>query len=219
MGPQIKGAHYKKRKLTPRVEEINFDHDARQEFLTGFRKRKQQRIKHAQEIAAQKAQEEKRADRKRMREERNADFEHALEEHKRQLKRLKEMDDSGDDSNHASGDEGGDEEWDGIAEPPAVDYEAEYVDEDKYTTVTVEEMDPSKEGLLQSDDDSSDEQPKEQPAEDAKSTKPEKPKKQSDNKLKKKKKKFRYESKDERKVTRLKERMSNHKKAQARKEK
>jgi ribosomal RNA-processing protein 17 len=155
-----------------------------------------------------------------MREERNADFERALEEHKRQLKRLKEENESGDDSGSASSDDGEEDEWVGIAEPPVVDYEAEYVDEDKYTTVTVEELDPSKEGLLQSDDDSSDERKTERPAstEDAKSAKPQKTKKQSDNQLKKKKKKFRYESKDERKVTRMKERKSNHKKAKARRE-
>ncbi|KAL4881399.1 nucleolar protein 12-domain-containing protein [Aspergillus karnatakaensis] len=220
MGPQIKGAFSKKRKLNSRVEEITFDDTAREQFLTGFRRRKQQRIKHAQEVAAQKAREAKREDRKRMREERNADFERALEEHKRQMKRMKEENESGDDSDNASSGDGEEDEWDGIAEPPAVDYEAEYVDEDKYTTVTVEEMDPSKEGLLQSDDDSSDERTTERPAstQDAKPVKPEKTKKQSDNKLKKKKKKFRYESKEERKVTRMKERASNHRKAKARKE-
>lgn len=52
----------KKRKLT-KVEEVNFDPDARHEFLTGFRKRKQQRIKHAQEAAEKRAREERRQDR------------------------------------------------------------------------------------------------------------------------------------------------------------
>lgn len=55
----------KKRKLT-KVEEVNFDPDARHEFLTGFRKRKQQRIKHAQEAAEKRAREERRQDRKRV---------------------------------------------------------------------------------------------------------------------------------------------------------
>lgn len=49
----------KKRKTTHAVEEINFDNDARSEYLTGFRKRKQARIKHAQGIAAEKARQEK----------------------------------------------------------------------------------------------------------------------------------------------------------------
>lgn len=43
-----------------------------------------------------------------------------------------------------------DGEWEGFAEPLPVDYEAEYIDEDKYTTVTVEEMDPSREGFFKS---------------------------------------------------------------------
>lgn len=49
----------KKRKTAHAIEEINFDNDARAEYLTGFRKRKQARIKHAQGIAAEKARQEK----------------------------------------------------------------------------------------------------------------------------------------------------------------
>lgn len=153
-----------------------------------------------------------------MREERNADFERALEEHKKQMKVLNEENENGENAENRSSDNEEDE-WEGFAEPPAVDYEAEYVDEDKYTTVTVEDMDPSKQGTLQSDD-SSDERPTVQ-AESAEDTEPKKQtktKKQSDTQPKKKKKKFRYETKDERKVTRMKERMSNHKKAVARRE-
>jgi ribosomal RNA-processing protein 17 len=154
-----------------------------------------------------------------MREERSAEFERALEEHRRQLKKLKEAEESGDEENTSS-DIDDEDEWNGIAEPPPVDYEAEYIDEDKYTTVTVEEMDPSKEAFLQSDEDSSDERPaKPSAAEDAQpEKKPDKARKNSDTKPKKKKKKFRYESKEERKVTRMKERQSNHRKAKARKE-
>lgn len=66
MGPRLKGAHSRKRKLASRVEEINFDDTARHEFLTGFRKRKQQRIKHAQEVAEEKAREAKREERRRV---------------------------------------------------------------------------------------------------------------------------------------------------------
>ncbi|KAL4974188.1 nucleolar protein 12-domain-containing protein [Aspergillus desertorum] len=220
MGPQIKGAYSKKRKLTSRVEEINFDDTDRHQFLTGFRKRKQQRIKHAQEVAERKAREAKREERKRMREERKAEFERALAEHKRQLKKLNEENESGDEAGNVSSGDQEEDEWDGFEEPPAVDYEAEYIDEDKYTTVTVEEMDPSKDGLLHSDENSSDERPKEQPepSADATSTENSKAKKQPDNKLKKKKRKFRYETKDERKITRIKERMANHRKAKARRE-
>jgi len=61
MGPMSK-----KRKVAPKVEEVNFDGEARQEWLTGFRKRKQQRIKHAQEVAEKRYKEEKRLDRQKV---------------------------------------------------------------------------------------------------------------------------------------------------------
>ena len=57
----------KKRKATHAVEEITFDKDARAEYLTGFRKRKQARIKHAKEIAEEKAREERIEMRKQVR--------------------------------------------------------------------------------------------------------------------------------------------------------
>lgn len=56
----------KKRKNTSAVEEVTFDHDARQEYLTGFHKRKQQRIKHAQDAAAKRAKAEKIETRKQV---------------------------------------------------------------------------------------------------------------------------------------------------------
>lgn len=57
----------KKRKTTWAVEEVTFDNDARHEFLTGFHKRKQQRIKHAQEQAVKQARQEKLDIRKQVR--------------------------------------------------------------------------------------------------------------------------------------------------------
>jgi ribosomal RNA-processing protein 17 len=57
----------KKRKTTHKIEEISFDKDARSEYLTGFHKRKQARIKHAQEVAAEKAREERIEMRKQVR--------------------------------------------------------------------------------------------------------------------------------------------------------
>lgn len=41
------------------IEELTFDPEARKEYLTGFHKRKLQRIKHAQEDAAKQAKVEK----------------------------------------------------------------------------------------------------------------------------------------------------------------
>lgn len=49
----------KKRKVQHSLEEIKFDNDARSDYLTGFHKRKLQRIKNAQEQAAQRARQEK----------------------------------------------------------------------------------------------------------------------------------------------------------------
>lgn len=49
------------------IEELKFDPDARQEYLTGFHKRKLQRIKHAQEDAAKQAKIEKVEARKEVR--------------------------------------------------------------------------------------------------------------------------------------------------------
>jgi hypothetical protein len=48
----------KKRKTTA-TEEISFDPSAREEYLTGFHKRKLARIKHAQEENAKKEREER----------------------------------------------------------------------------------------------------------------------------------------------------------------
>jgi len=49
------------------VEELKFDPDARQEYLTGFHKRKVQRIKHAQEQARKMQKEEMVVNRREVR--------------------------------------------------------------------------------------------------------------------------------------------------------
>lgn len=54
----------KKRKPASAIEEISFDSSAREDYLTGFHKRKLQRIKHAKEEAAKKEREDKLAARK-----------------------------------------------------------------------------------------------------------------------------------------------------------
>ncbi|OOQ90826.1 protein required for cell viability Rrp17 [Penicillium brasilianum] len=221
------GPPFKRRKVgkIDKVEEVSFDPAAREEFLTGFRKRKQQRIKHAQEIAIKRAKEEKRQDRQKLREERAAEFKRAMEEHKLQLKRLKEEDTS--DNGDSDAEEESDDEWEGIEEPPAVDYEAEYIDEDKYTTVTVEEIDNSREGLRKSilgEDLEELEKAKAKAEEGAKKKAEEealaaKKRKATTDKPKKKKKQFRYESKQDRKLAAAKQRLSKSKKAKARREK
>jgi ribosomal RNA-processing protein 17 len=57
----------KKRKLDYKIEEISFDTSAREDYLTGFHKRKVARTKQAQAEAAKKAKEEKIALRKQVR--------------------------------------------------------------------------------------------------------------------------------------------------------
>ncbi len=47
------------------IQEITFDISARQDYLTGFHKRKLQRAKHAQEIAEKKARAERIEERRK----------------------------------------------------------------------------------------------------------------------------------------------------------
>ena len=57
----------KKRKSTSAIEEISFDPAARADYLTGFHKRKLQRIKHAKDEAAKREREERITARKLVR--------------------------------------------------------------------------------------------------------------------------------------------------------
>jgi len=57
----------KKRKRGHALEEVNYDPDARAEYLTGFRKRKLQRIKVAKELAAEQERQDKIRARKQVR--------------------------------------------------------------------------------------------------------------------------------------------------------
>ena len=113
------------------------------------------------------------------------------------------------------------EVWGGIQEEEetseaeeVLDREEEYVDEDRWTTVTVEAVDVSKEGLKKVGvEDSDDTEAPDLVATEEKGEVNEKkkwPKKE-------KKKKFRYESKAERKFTRGKQKAGNKARADARK--
>ena len=122
------------------------------------------------------------------------------------------------------------EQEDVIVEDTKVDYEDEYVDEDRYTTVTVEAVDVSRDGLHKTITDyevnqvTATEDPVE--GETTKSGTKEWQDTKQETRLrrkeppsgpKKRKRKFRYESKAERKVSRYKERSANKAKAKARK--
>lgn len=115
------------------------------------------------------------------------------------------------------------ETWDGIAKAPIVDDEVEFVDEDRYTTVTVEAVEVSRDGLHKIT--------QEDEMDGTRSDTPTAPRTLPNTNQHgqrvwtkerpggpKKKKKFRYESKAERKVTRYRERSGNKSKAKARKE-
>lgn len=143
---------------------------------------------------------------------------------------LRDRDDVASDSSMQ--DSGGEEDhWNGIQDEPVVDHEDEYTDEGRFTTVTVEAVDVSRDGLRKAIQDGIEE--KEDSGPDLPNTSPgrasqqgsvgqEKAKriwtKEPPSGLKKKKKKFRYESKAERKITRHKERSGNKSKAKARRE-
>ena len=128
-------------------------------------------------------------------------------------------------------DEVKEEAWHGIAEPVDIDHEAEYEDEDRHTTVTIETVDITRDGFQKVADANTsggdeDDEPQAEGAQAITGTtnggKPVKGKrvwtKERPEGPKKKKKKFRYESKAERKLTRYKERSKNKAQAKSRKE-
>ncbi|ODA77395.1 hypothetical protein RJ55_07024 [Drechmeria coniospora] len=188
----------KRRKINSAVEEVSFDFDARHEYLTGFHKRKQQRIKHAQEQAAKQARQEKLEARKQLRNERKKE----VEEHVETVNRL--LRESGaivDPVESESQDEEAKDDWDGFPDKPdldIIDHEEEYVDEDRYTTVTVESVSVSRDGLSKPQR-STDEVLGDQEGESNEGSEDEATKRPT--KPKKKKKKFRYESRIERQLT------------------
>ena len=55
-----------KRRKLEKVDEIKFDPEARQEYLTGFHKRKLQRIENAKEAAVKRDKEERLRERRQV---------------------------------------------------------------------------------------------------------------------------------------------------------
>ncbi|KAF2454959.1 nucleolar protein 12-domain-containing protein [Lineolata rhizophorae] len=218
-----------KRRKTSAVDEITFDDKDRTDFLTGFRRRKQARIRHAQEVAAQKEKEERQRERRELRERRKRDLERHVAEVNAILRKQSSENEYGD--RNGSSDE---DEWSGLSEdetatPPReapIRREDEYVDEDKYTTVTVSEVGITRDGFEEarsgSSDDGKGDEDKEkesrQSAVNGRGKLSEKIKREAKEKQrpKKKKKKFRYETKAERKLGRIKDRMRKSAKAKAR---
>lgn len=105
-----------------------------------------------------------------------------------------------------------------VLEP--IDHEAEYIDEDKYTTVTVESVDVTKEGLSRTAEEGEEEAAKAEARRIREEKEREQEKEAKGKKVwpkKGRKQKFRYESKAERRFTRGKQQASNRKAADARK--
>lgn len=141
------------------------------------------------------------------------------------LKPLAALDGSEDEKENSNAEA----EWSGLSdpEPEPVDHEAEYIDEDKYTTVTVEAMDVTREGLFKAEQDETEEKGQSQEADDSKPEDPStekkkriwskaKPKDGAEKPRRKRKRNFRYEGKVERKMARSKEKARNHKQARER---
>ncbi|KAK4230370.1 nucleolar protein 12-domain-containing protein [Podospora fimiseda] len=199
----------KKRKIQHTVEEVTWDKAAREEYLTGFHKRKLARKKHAQEINEEKERQARIAMRKQIREGRRQ----AVEEHVQTItKILRDAEAAGAAEN---GQEDGEEEWGGLSdnevpEVPPLELEEEYIDEDKYTTVTVEAVSVDRDGMhkpkIESSDDESDPE-KEQFKQDPDNKKEKQPRE--------KKKKFRYETKFDRDLAARKQK-AKRRKAQGR---
>ena len=127
------------------------------------------------------------------------------------------MEEIGQPDSESNSNTGGDDEWEGFEEPPPLDYEAEYIDEDKYTTVTVEELDASKDALYKANAAHTDANSNTGDEDDSRTESAPKRGPKAD-KPKKKRKNFRYESKADRKITQRKERLGSRKKATARRE-
>jgi ribosomal RNA-processing protein 17 len=152
-----------------------------------------------------------------------------LEEHVKAMNAAMKKANGVESESEESEEEDEDEEWGGFDDAPVINHEDEYIDEDKYTTVTVEAVDISRDGFVSHDagDESEEEvavvkggeegEDQESKGEGEKKKRVWTKEKPAGDKTKKKKKKFRYESKSERKVTRSKEKAKNRAKAKLRK--
>ncbi|KAI9748892.1 MAG: hypothetical protein M1815_002887 [Lichina confinis] len=215
-----------KRRKTAKVEEIQFDDNARQDYLSGFHKRKLERIKRAQDEAAKKEHAEKLELRRQVRQQRKDE---ALRHVETVDTLLGGVDGNPSDAERSSDRETGDSEAEGEeAAPQHVNHEEQYLDEDRHTTVTVEAVDVSKEGLTaipvdQNGEDGSDGaesagrhktlSANTHPAADSKGRSSTAGRQANGiSTAKKRKKAFRYETKAERKVEKVKQRAIKAKK-------
>ncbi|CAH6721153.1 ribosomal RNA-processing protein 17 [[Candida] jaroonii] len=134
------------------VDEVVFDKDSRQEYLTGFHKRKVQRQKKAQEYIKEQDRIARVEERKRLREERKKDLETQLKQFNSNVLQVSSDDDEdwdgfgGDkDDSEAEKSEEEEQEQNSIVnevyhvEPEIVEESQAIIDDD--TTVTIEAVD------------------------------------------------------------------------------
>jgi len=212
----------KKRKIkTVHEEKIDFDPAAREEYLTGFHKRKLARRKFAEDENAKKEKEEKLRFRKELRQQRKVDLEKHVSETNR-LMRLANGDIPSESESEPDSDSEdpltGDAVFTGFDDP--INESAEYIDEDKYTTVTVETVNINRVGFSRPGEEEAElrkeaalREEKEKEEKKKRVWTKERPK---TDRPKKKKVKFRYETKAERKVERMKQGMKKKKLAEKR---
>ena len=161
-----------------------------------------------------------------MRENRKADIEAHITAVNATIANAENGEGSGLEDDFANEAEG---EWEGFQEEPRVDHEEEYIDEDRFTTVTVEAVDVTREGLTKAKDDEGEESESANGDSIRRETVDGSRRNGSGDKAggkrlahskstKPRKKKFKYENKAERKITRLKQRAGNRLKAKERKE-
>jgi ribosomal RNA-processing protein 17 len=160
-----------------------------------------------------------------LRQQRKVDLEKHVEEVNRLVKQANgeldinpASDDDDDDDDASGGDDDPDAEFTGFPDAP-INEQDEYVDEDKYTTVTIETVGISRSGMSRPGEDEAEEKQRQEEAaaKEAAAKKrvwtKERPK---TDRPKKKKVKFRYETKTERKMERMKQGAKKRKQAAAR---
>ena len=97
------------------VDEVVFDKDSRQEYLTGFHKRKLQRQKRAQDYNREQDRLARIEERKKMRDEKKKDIETQLKRFNETVKEITHFNDSEDEDSNKDNDES-DENWTGFGD-------------------------------------------------------------------------------------------------------
>lgn len=216
----------KRRRIAPLKQipqELTFDPSARQEYLSGFSKRKTARKEAAREQAIKRDKEERVKERAQLRAQRKEDLKAHVEAVDAEVRKQRGVFEDAESQSEGEV-EWGDGEGD-IVQDNDGEEEEEYVDEEKFTTVTIEPM-----GMLTDDIDDELEreglakklaaetaQAEKEYAEKNRKLKPwEKPRWDGKEKKKNKVKKFRYETKAERSISRMKQKSKNSSQAKAR---